>query len=134
MNCVAAKKLGWLGGAVAGVCAAGVLFFCDPSRVPIYPTCVFHRLTGLDCPACGSLRALHELLHGDFISALHFNAFLVLSLPLFAWFAFDFLRREIQEQPPRKIRLLYVTLYIAAFVAFGILRDLPVPVFAAFAP
>ena len=134
MNSIAAKKIGMFGGLAAGAGAAAILFLCDPSRVPIYPTCLFHRLTGLDCPACGSLRAMHQLLHGNFIAALHFNAFLILSLPLFAWLSFDFFRRQIENRPPLRIRLTYVMIYIAAFVAFGILRDLPAPVFAAFAP
>jgi hypothetical protein len=117
-----------------GLPVAALLFLCDPARVPIYPVCLFHRLTGLDCPACGSLRALHELLHGNFVAALHFNAFLVLSLPLFALLGFGFVWREIRGQAAMKIRPLWLWLYFAAFVTFGILRELPVPLFAAFAP
>lgn len=52
----------------------------DPS-VHFFPRCIFKSLTGLDCPGCGSQRALHALLHADIISAWRFNAMLVLSIP-----------------------------------------------------
>lgn len=39
-------------------------------------------LTGLECPGCGSQRAIHSLLHLDIAAAFKFNALLVSSLPL----------------------------------------------------
>jgi hypothetical protein len=111
-----------------------VLFFCDPVRVPIYPVCVFHRVTGLDCPGCGSLRAMHELLHGHLLTALHFNALFVCSLPIFAWLGFRFAWHEIKNGPAVRVRPFWIWFYVAVWIAFGILRDLPVPLFASFAP
>ncbi len=70
------RRLGFGGLAAAGA-AALVLFCFDPARCAVYPVCTFHQLTGLDCPGCGSLRAMHQLLHGHFLSALHFNALAV---------------------------------------------------------
>lgn len=134
MNSTAIKRISLASGLMIGLAAATVLFFCDPARVPIYPVCLFHRVTGLDCPGCGSLRALHELLHGNFAAALHFNAFLVLSLPVFAWLGFRFVARRMKKEPVATFRPVWLWLYLAAFVTFGILRDLPVPFFAAFAP
>jgi hypothetical protein len=134
MNSAATKKFFWAGCLTAGITVSTVLFFCDPVRVPIYPVCLFHRVTGLDCPGCGSLRALHELLHGNFAAALHFNAFLVLSLPVFAWLGFRLAARRMKNEPVATFRPVWLWLYLAAFVTFGILRDLPVPFFAAFAP
>ena len=54
--------------------------FFDPST-HFFPRCIFKSLTGLDCPGCGSQRALHALLHADIIAAWRFNAMLVLSIP-----------------------------------------------------
>ena len=64
--------------------AGAVLFFFDPARHAFYPSCLFYRTTGLQCPACGCLRALHHLLHGELLQAIRFNALLVLSLPFLA--------------------------------------------------
>ena len=35
--------------------------------------CLHKNLLGFDCPACGITRALHCLLHGQFLTALTFN-------------------------------------------------------------
>jgi hypothetical protein len=118
-----------------GFAAALYLFLFDPSRFPVYPVCLFHRLTGLDCPGCGGLRAIHHLLHGNLAAAFHFNAFFVLSLPLFACVAILAAWRRMNNKPAAVvIRPVWLWLYLAAFVAFGVLRNLPFPFFAAFAP
>jgi hypothetical protein len=119
---------------LGGVAVAVVLFLFDPARAPIYPTCPFHQLTGFDCPACGSLRALHQLLHGNLVAALHFNAFLILSLPLFAWLGVRWVGREIKGTLAPAPRPLWVWLYLAAWLVFGIVRDLKLPPFESFAP
>ena len=65
--------------------SVAVLFFFNPSQSSFYPVCLFHQTTGLLCPGCGSLRALHQLLHGNLAAAFHFNALLISSLPILAW-------------------------------------------------
>ena len=37
----------------------------DPHTSGRYPTCPFHAVTGLWCPGCGGLRAVHDLTHGS---------------------------------------------------------------------
>jgi Protein of unknown function (DUF2752) len=129
-----AKRVLFAATLATGLIVASVLFFLDPSHVPIYPTCAFHRITGLNCPGCGCLRAMHQLLHGHFVAALHFNAFLVLSLPLFAWVAYRFVRHEMKGEPKVVVRRLWLWSYLGLWVAFAIVRELPVPFLAAFSP
>ncbi len=134
MNAVAIKKISWTAGlALAGALTA-VLFFFDPVRVPIYPQCVFHRMTGLECPGCGSLRGMHALLHGDFAAALRFNAFVILSLPLLAGLGFYFTVKRMRAESAASFRPVWLWLYLAAFLVFGVVRNLPGPLFAALAP
>lgn len=47
--------------------------------------CSFYRITGLQCPGCGGQRALHYLLHGEFLKALRSNAMFVVCLPFFIY-------------------------------------------------
>jgi len=61
--------------------AAAFLFLFDPARAGLYAPCPFHALTGLLCPGCGSLRALHQLLHANLSAALALNPLMVLSIP-----------------------------------------------------
>jgi hypothetical protein len=69
-----------VGVAAALVAAAGgwVLYTFPPATTAFYPRCVFHSATGLDCPGCGSTRAVYELLHGHVGAALRLNPFLFL--------------------------------------------------------
>ena len=114
-----------LTGAVLALCAA-VLFWFDPNRHAFYPRCMFHRSTGLLCPGCGSLRAMHQLLHGHLAAAFHDNALLISSLPLLALWALSFLVRKARHQPV-SLGLAPVWLWSAlvVLVAFGIARNLP---------
>ena len=70
-----------MGIAVAAVTGVVVLYNNDPATSRFYPPCIFHLLTGLDCPGCGGTRALYHLLHGHFALALHYNAMLVIFGP-----------------------------------------------------
>jgi hypothetical protein len=66
----------------ASVLAAGawVLYTFPPAATRWYPKCVFHQLTGFECPGCGITRALHHLLHGRFAEAFWLNPFLFFML------------------------------------------------------
>src|SRR5438270_4211793 len=63
--------------------AASLLYCVPPVLGGIYPACLFHALTGLHCPGCGSTRCLHALLHGDLRQAAAWNVLLLLALPYF---------------------------------------------------
>src|SRR5437764_2643453 len=69
---------------VAAVSAAAILYRVDPAMSHLYPRCVFHDLTGLQCPGCGTTRALHHLLHGDVAGAFRLNAMLFVAVPFAA--------------------------------------------------
>jgi hypothetical protein len=61
-----------------------LLFFFDPATTPFYPPCLFKTVLGAQCPGCGSLRAAHQLLHGNFAAAWALNRPLLIALPLAA--------------------------------------------------
>ena len=64
------------------IIAGGIVFYIiDPARYVFVPKCPFKLLTGLSCPGCGFQRALHAFLHGNWLEALHYNWFLICSLP-----------------------------------------------------
>ena len=115
---------------------ANILLFCfDPSSHGFYPTCLFHQTTGLLCPGCGSLRALHQLLHGHIEAAFHFNPLLVLSLPLFVWFAGLYCVRMFRNQSFRfRVSPRWVWIGIVIIFAFSVWRNLPGSPFALLDP
>ena len=65
----------------AAVVGALILYRFDPTVARFYPHCLFHDLTGLQCPGCGTTRALHHLLHGDVAGAFRLNAMLFVAVP-----------------------------------------------------
>jgi hypothetical protein len=108
-----------------------LLFLFNPEQSGFYPFCVFHRITGLQCPGCGSLRAMHNLLHGNIPAAFHYNALLVLSLPLLFAQAVRIGNARFSHQPARAhINAAWLWSGMLVLIVFGVLRNLPFPVFA----
>lgn len=123
------RRSSFIVGLIVGVATAtglAVLFLFNPSQHSFYPFCVFYRTTGLLCPGCGGLRAVHQLLHGHLEEALHYNILAVLSLPVFAWVGLRQLLARVRHQlAPVLVRPLWLWLGLAVMVLFGILRNLP---------
>jgi hypothetical protein len=61
--------------------AGGIYYFFSPGESAYFPQCPFHRLTGFDCPGCGSQRAIHHLLHLQVKDAFFSNPLLVPAIP-----------------------------------------------------
>jgi len=76
-----ARYEAWAGAAVfAGLVA--LTSTVSPEQSGHYPSCPFRAVTGLYCPGCGSLRALHDLARGHLVGAAEHNALLVAVLPV----------------------------------------------------
>ncbi|SPE58798.1 conserved membrane hypothetical protein [Verrucomicrobia bacterium] len=128
-----ASPAAWVLPALAATAGAVVLFLFDPNHSHFYPLCLFHQTTGLLCPGCGSLRSLHQLLHGHLAAALHYNALLVLSLPFLGWFGLRLVHGHLKNQPVQ-FHAAWFWLAFAALLVFGILRNLPFATRAWLAP
>jgi hypothetical protein len=63
------------------ITGAALLFFYNPESIA-YPPCLFKKLTGLQCPGCGTARACYHLLHGHVLTALDYNLLSTAVLPL----------------------------------------------------
>tara|TARA_R110002020_G_scaffold315492_1_gene530663 strand:- start:579 stop:971 length:393 start_codon:yes stop_codon:yes gene_type:complete len=75
------KTYYYIGFALLGL---GLLVFYktyNPEVHSYFPKCPFLSLTGLQCPGCGSQRAVHHLLNGHFVNAFKQNALLLLAMP-----------------------------------------------------
>ena len=111
---------------LAALGSGAVLFFFDPAKHGFYPVCLFHSLTGLNCPGCGATRAAYQLLHGHLLRALHDNALFVLTLTALTAQSAGFVMQKIRHQPVAFIMspIKLWALLIVVFVFTG-LRNLP---------
>jgi hypothetical protein len=103
----------------------------DPNQAGHYPPCPFLFLTGLYCPGCGGLRAVHALAHGDVGAALGLNPLLVVMIPLLAvWWA-DWTVRTWRGLPMREgfRRAAGIWVFLGVLIVYWVARNLP---FAAF--
>lgn len=132
----------WLCGAAVGllllfaVAVLALLFMFDPRQYSFYPKCQLHSLTGLNCAGCGTLRAMHHLLHGEFLLAFRSNALLIFALVGLGWLGFRWLVGEplglvIQNCFTRPALALAL---VGIVFVFTVLRNLPWKAFAWMSP
>nr|VTO99669.1 hypothetical protein BIN_B_03122 [Mycobacterium riyadhense] len=109
------------GSAVLLAGGLGYVGLVDPHDTSsIYPQCPFRLLTGWNCPACGGLRMMHDLLHGDLAASINDNVFLLVGIPMLA--AWVLLRRH-RGQPV--LRMPAIITVAVSMVAWTVLRNLP---------
>ncbi len=117
----------WISAAIciASLLGLGILFLVNPAAAGWIPPCPFHALTGLDCPGCGSLRAIHSLLHGQWAQALAFNPLACFCLPFMgAWLLWHAARAVAGRAPAVPfIRPTLLWLVTALVLAFGVARN-----------
>jgi hypothetical protein len=126
----------WLIIALLLLGATVVLYLFNPAQNSFYPRCTLYVMTGLYCPGCGSLRALHQLTHGHILTALHDNLLLVLALPVAGIYSWRFAFWWLTEQPlPRFIiRPIWIKILVAVVILFTVLRNIPAAPFNWLAP
>src|SRR5271165_2584416 len=108
---------------VAGILGLVILFLFDPATHGFYPVCPLHETRGLLCPGCGTLRALHQLTHGNLVAAWRLNCFVVALLPVALWLG----ARELiwvmtgKRLPGIVTNPVFGWVLLAGLVGFGIL-------------
>jgi len=117
------------------VCCS-VLYRVNPAHSNIYPPCIFHAVTGLHCPGCGTARALHKILHGNIGEALNLNPFAVVSMPflLYAFVSYGLHKTVNRSLPSVFIPARYIWMLFGFIVVFWIVRNIPAYPFSVLAP
>ena len=114
-------------GIAATVGGSAFVWFFNPTTAGIFPACPLFQMTGIACPGCGLTRGFHALFHGDFLTALGFNAL----LPIFAFvFAYLFVAMVLIAVRGRAIKFqIFQPSLIWGFLilslVFAVVRNLP---------
>lgn len=131
-----APKHRMLVGFVVTVAGLILLRIFSPATSGIFPPCPLHYLTGLYCPGCGSLRAIHALLHGDLQEAWAMNPLTVVLLPFLIYgLASEVLMAFSGRRFPQPmLSAAAIRGLCTVILLFGVIRNLPLHPFNLLAP
>lgn len=115
--------------AAGALVATGYVALADPNEAGHFPMCPTQAIFGVDCPACGGLRAVHALAHGDVAAAVDHNVVVVIAVPVAVVLWVRWLLRAIRGTSPavtygehRRQTRVSVAVLIALAV-FGVVRN-----------
>jgi len=118
-----------------GIIVCLCLWFGHPSEYAWLPPCQFRAWSGLLCPGCGTLRATHYLLNGQFDAAFRCQPLLISLLPVIALLAgkvfYEYLRKTTIKLP-FEMQLYWLILF--AVLLFFVLRNIPLDCFECLRP
>jgi len=110
------------------ILGGGIYYFYQHDPVQsetVFILCVTKNISGIDCPGCGSQRAFHELLHGNFIKAAKLNLTIYFFTPLLL---FLFLKTALKpfriDLPDLLITNKRLMLILFFLLLFTVLRNL----------
>ena len=93
----------------------------------LFPKCPFKQVTGLQCPGCGSQRAVHHLLNAEIKQAFALNPLLVIAIPyLVVGFFFEVLPLGKNALKARKFLFgtKAIILILIIVIGFAVWRNL----------
>ncbi|HEU4424398.1 MAG TPA: DUF2752 domain-containing protein [Pilimelia sp.] len=127
-----ARSPRWLAPAAVLACFAGAgayVLATDPTDgvADAAPTCIVKLTTGFDCPGCGGTRAFWYVLNGNLPAAARHHLIFVFALPflVYAYVAWAGQRVFGRRLPALRLSPVMVGVFIGAWVAFTIIRNLP---------
>jgi len=122
---------------VAALLIILLYFFIYPLYQQYFPKCIFHNLTGLYCPLCGTQRAISSLLHGNILLATKDNLLVIVAIP-FSAFLFAGSFSKTLNRKNINYRIIYSSTFLRAvlfvLVVFTIVRNIPVYPFTLLTP
>ena len=122
---------------------AGIGFFYIYNFNPAAQTnpflaCPLNAATGLYCPGCGNTRALHALVHLDWIGMLNYNLLFPFVFAILTWLLageyLNFLLGRRILWLPKRVPVIWIILFCLVVTAFTILRNVPIYPFTILAP
>lgn len=92
------------------------IYISDPLKGPILP-CIFNKITGFYCPGCGMSRAVHHLLHFNFIEAFKYNALIFIIPPLLGLYYY------LKTKNHNKQAKILIIIMLIISLGYGVLRN-----------
>lgn len=107
-----------------------ILYYFNPANSNnIYPPSLSREWGGFYCAGCGMFRAMHQLLHGNWQSALRLNPLLIICLPYFAYWITPYFLQHFYNINLYRVEHKKGQLILIATISliYGILRNSQIP-------
>lgn len=119
-----------VGAAGAVLAATAAVHVRDPHVGGSWGFCPIRLTTGLDCPGCGGLRAVHHLTDFEIGAALSSNLVIVLAIPFVValwavWIVRAWRGSGGRAWPSERTRMWTGVAVAGLLIGFGIVRNLP---------
>jgi hypothetical protein len=98
------------------------------------PTCLVKLSTGFDCPGCGGTRAFWYLLHGNLPAAARSHLLAVFAFPFLIYMYIAWAGNLVfkKKLPMLRIAPKTISIFIAVWAVFTVLRNIPIAPFTWF--
>ena len=128
-----ARSPRWTAPLVILVCFAGGVAYtvaAHPTGGDAFssPTCIIKMTTGFDCPGCGGTRAFWFLMHGNIAAAARSHIMAVFAAPylVYMYIAWTWnLVSRGRKLPALRLSPLTISIFLAVWAVFSVLRNLP---------
>jgi hypothetical protein len=115
--------------------AASYVWISNPTNggAADVPTCIVKLTTGFDCPGCGGTRAFYYLLHGNVAEAARYHVMAVFAAPFLVWLYLAWAVKRVsgRQLPVPNLSPRAISLFLAAWALFMVVRNLPFAPFTA---
>jgi len=111
----------------AGGVAYTLLTHPTASDASSSPNCIIKLTTGFDCPGCGGTRAFYYLMHGNVLAAARSHLILVFAAPYLVYLYVVWAAGEVfgRKLPALRLSPRGISIFLGAWLAFSVLRNLP---------
>ena len=120
----------------AAVLLAVLVYKLDPAQSKLFPPCPFNKLTSFYCPGCGSLRATHQITHGNIFEAFKLNPLMLILMPFLAYSIGRQCCQVLFGKSSAQviIRPLWIWVLLGIILCYWLARNIPLEPFKLLAP
>ncbi|MGB9601262.1 MAG: DUF2752 domain-containing protein [Verrucomicrobiia bacterium] len=99
-------------------------YYYGSAFMKLIPPCILYTTTGIQCPICGSQRAIYFLLHGNFSEALRMNGFAIILLVIAVLVYFKSIYDYYLRNKTIRLKLIWIYALAVFAILFTIFRNL----------
>ena len=104
-----------------------IAYYIINKKTGFYIPCIFHEITGLDCPGCGITRCLFYLINLNIIDAFKVNPLVFILLPfIIAYFIYQSYLYVYNKKDQILVKIPNYIMYTLLFITivYGIIRNI----------